>query len=121
VVEAIVGERQALGVAAVEVHPVGLPELRPGLLQLVDALVQPVDVVGVLEDPLRAEAGATAYVEYTVAPFDTRAVQCLVAHLLVPDERVDPVVHLREILVEQPRPSLVLQNSHWTEVVLGGS
>jgi hypothetical protein len=120
VVEAVVGERQSLGVAAVEVDSVSLPELRPRLLELVDTLVQPVDVVGVLEQPLGAEPGATADVEHAVALLDAGAVERLVAHLLVPDERVDLVVHLREVLVEQPRPSLVLQNSHWPDFGSGG-
>ncbi len=99
-----------------EPYVVVLAELLPRLLHLVDALVEAVDVVGVAEQSLGSEAGATAHVEDAVALLDVEHLQRLVAHLLVPDERVHPVVHLREVLVEQAGPRFVFEDSHRAEI-----
>ncbi len=89
-----------------------LAELRPRLPELVDALVEAVDPLGVLEEALGPEAGATAHVEDAVLGPDVELVEGLGAHVLGPDERVDPVVYLREEPVERPGTALVLEEAH---------
>ena len=70
------------------------------------------DVFGLPEQPLGGEPGATADVEHAVLGPDVEPLDGLVAHRLVPDERVDPVVHSREVLVERPGPLLVFEHAH---------
>jgi hypothetical protein len=81
---------------------------------LVGALVDAVDLVDLTEQAFGGEAGATADVEHAVVGSEVEHRNRLGAHRLGPDERVHLVVHLREVLVEQPSTTLVLENSHYT-------
>jgi len=65
-----------------------------------------------LQEALGCKPGAAADIEHTVALVDGEPRECFVAHLLVPDEGVDRIVHLREIFVEQAGSGLVLEDSH---------
>jgi len=71
-----------------------------------------VDVVGVFEDPLGAEPGATAHVEHFRIVTELQPRERLRAHLLGPGKPVDLVVHLREVFVEQAGVRLVLEDPH---------
>jgi len=120
-VETVRLERESLRVATIEPDRTVRAELRPGLGHLMGTLVEPVNLVDVFEQPFRGETGATADVQDPIVRVEVEDVDRLVPHRFVPDEGVDPVVHLRQILVEQACAALVLQYSHYATPWDGGT